>query len=79
MIVAAHYPPRITIHSIHDGKEERSLPISTPTEDPSTPVHITGIWWFKKERRSNKHDLPDMFRRGNIVVCMQTPVLMYQS
>ena len=70
MIVAAHYPPRITIHSIHDGKEERSLPISTPTEAPGTPVHITGIWWFKKERKDDPRAMPDLFSRRNIVVCI---------
>ncbi|KLO20277.1 hypothetical protein SCHPADRAFT_918366 [Schizopora paradoxa] len=65
-IVVTHNPPRITLHSIQDGSEERSLPISPILLHPS-PSRLTGVWWFKQERKTDKNALPDMFRRGDVV------------
>ncbi|KAI5124653.1 hypothetical protein M0805_004261 [Coniferiporia weirii] len=66
-IVVAHHPSRISLHSLQDGREEHSLSIKhSPSPAPSTP-RITGIWWFKRERKSNKSDMPDIFRRANII------------
>lgn len=66
-IVVTHNPPRITLHSIQDGSEERSLPISPESLHPS-PTRLTGVWWFRQERKTDKNALPDMFRRGDVVV-----------
>ncbi len=60
-IVATHEPPRITLN------EDRSLPMSPVLLHPQ-PTRLTGVWWFKNERKADKNALPDMFRRGNVIV-----------
>lgn len=67
-IVVAHYPPRISLHSLQNGREEHSLPIQSPTGPASSPPRITGVWWFKKETKADKKDMPDIFKRGNVIV-----------
>ncbi|KAL5495217.1 hypothetical protein ACEPAI_680 [Sanghuangporus weigelae] len=64
VIVVAHYPPRLSLHSLQNGREEFSLSMQHPSGSPS---RITGVWWFKKERKSDNKQLPDMFKRGNVV------------
>lgn len=60
-----HHPPRITIHSIQDGHEERSLPLA---HEPTDPVRLTGVWWFKDEKEAERDSIPDIFRRGQDTV-----------
>ncbi|KAL5535567.1 hypothetical protein ACEPAF_3661 [Sanghuangporus sanghuang] len=67
IIVVAHYPPRLSLHSLQNGREEFSLLIQYPSGSPSPYPRITGVWWFKRERKSDSKQLPDMFRRGNVV------------
>lgn len=68
-IVVAHYPTRITMHNIQNGREEHVLPVEPAPN--GLDRRITGLWWFKKEHQPDKHAMPDMFRRGNVVVCMR--------
>ena len=72
IIVLTHFPPRISLHSIQNGKEERSLLIAPSPSGPTVPPRLTGVWWFKNERKTKKDGLPDMFRRGNVVVRSST-------
>ena len=68
-IVLAHNPPRLTLHSLRSGREEQTLPIHYPSGSASSPPRITGVWWFKKEKQTDSKQLPDMFKRGTVVVC----------
>ena len=65
-IVMAHFPFRITLHSLENGREECSLPIELPSQ--SSPPWITDLFWLKKERKTNKNQMPEMFKRGNVIV-----------
>ncbi|EJD03914.1 uncharacterized protein FOMMEDRAFT_167218 [Fomitiporia mediterranea MF3/22] len=66
-IVVAHYPPRISLHSLQNGREEHSLLVgSLPCGSPSSP-RITGVWWFKRETKTDSKAMPDMLKRGNVV------------
>lgn len=63
-IAVVHDPPRVTLHSIQDGHEERSLLISTSSE----PVrHVTNIWWFKTEKTVSLKSIPDIFKRNGLI------------
>ena len=75
-IAVAHSPPRITLHSLQNGNEEHCLPIQSSSRAHSC---ITGLWWFKKDYKSHKHAQPDMFRRGNTVVCMRLSRQIYHG
>ncbi|OBZ78996.1 Anaphase-promoting complex subunit 4 [Grifola frondosa] len=60
-IAVAHDPPRVTIHSIQDGRQERSFYISPP----SPMLHLTGIWWFRQKKKESQSPIPDIFVRGD--------------
>ncbi|THH16998.1 hypothetical protein EW146_g3736 [Bondarzewia mesenterica] len=61
-IVLVHDPPRITLHSIQDGREERNLPISHVITEG---VQLTGVWWFMEEKSPKVGSIPDIFKRGD--------------
>ena len=67
-VAVAHDPPRITIHSVQDGREEGVLTIKTPANPHRRPCKITGIWWFKEERVATRSSIPDIFRRNGVIV-----------
>lgn len=67
-IAVAHNPPRITLHSIQDGQEERALPIVIPSNILRRVFHITGVWWFEEERGVTSSSIPDIFKRNNVIV-----------
>ncbi|KAH9985379.1 anaphase-promoting complex, cyclosome, subunit 4-domain-containing protein [Russula compacta] len=60
-IALVHHPPRITIHSIQDGREEHSLPFVDRLSESS---RLTGVWWLKDEREAEVDSIPDIFKRG---------------
>lgn len=66
-IAVAHDPPRITLHSVQDGREERSLTV-TPLGNDGTSGHIAAIWWFQQEKKQTTSSIPDIFKRNNIIV-----------
>lgn len=66
-IALAHDPPRITLHSIQDGHEERVLPVVMPSNTSRRSFRITGIWWYQDEQKVDPSSIPDMFKRNGIV------------
>ena len=64
-IALIHHPPRITIHSIQDGREEHSPPF---VDQLSESARLTGVWWFNDERQE-VDSIPDIFKRGLDIVC----------
>ncbi|KAJ7786332.1 anaphase-promoting complex, cyclosome, subunit 4-domain-containing protein [Mycena metata] len=60
-IAVAHDPPRVTLHSVQDGHEERSLPL------PSLSGHITDVWWFTTEKTVSVKVIPDIFKRNGLI------------
>ncbi|KAH9969035.1 anaphase-promoting complex, cyclosome, subunit 4-domain-containing protein [Russula dissimulans] len=60
-IALVHHPPRITVHSIQDGREENSPPF---VDQLSESARLTRVWWFKDERQAEVDSVPDMFNRS---------------
>jgi hypothetical protein len=67
-VAVAHDPPRITLHSIQDGQEERVLPSETASNTLRRSYRITGLWWFQEEHKVTTSSIPDMFGRNNAIV-----------
>ncbi|KAJ7487618.1 anaphase-promoting complex, cyclosome, subunit 4-domain-containing protein [Mycena galericulata] len=63
-IAIAHDPPRVTLHSVQDGHEERSLPVSVLSDASS---HITNVWWFRTEKTVSVKAIPDIFKRNGLI------------
>ncbi|THV04922.1 hypothetical protein K435DRAFT_835171 [Dendrothele bispora CBS 962.96] len=61
-IAIAQHPPSVSLHSLQDGHEERS--ISLPFNEGTT---ITGVWWFRHEKIVEAHPVPDIFRRNDVI------------
>ncbi|KAI0307739.1 anaphase-promoting complex, cyclosome, subunit 4-domain-containing protein [Multifurca ochricompacta] len=59
-IALVHHPPRITIHSVHDGREEHSPPF---VHELSESARLTGVWWFKDDMQAETDSIPDIFQR----------------
>ncbi|KAJ3010595.1 hypothetical protein NUW54_g2431 [Trametes sanguinea] len=58
-IAVVSNPGMVTIHSIQNGAIERAIPI------PGRRFHITGVWWFRDEKKSpSGNALPEVFKRG---------------
>ncbi|KAF9270239.1 hypothetical protein L218DRAFT_22909 [Marasmius fiardii PR-910] len=62
-IAVAHDPPAITIHSIQDGHEERSLRIECLSGENTK---LNGVWWRSQEKPVQTPS-PDIFRRNNVI------------
>ncbi|KAH8120371.1 anaphase-promoting complex, cyclosome, subunit 4-domain-containing protein [Phellopilus nigrolimitatus] len=77
-IVVAHHPPRVSLHSLQNGREEHSLSVGPSPSPMLSPPRITGVWWFKKERKINRNEMPDMFLRGNVVTGSALSILRTQ-
>ncbi|KDQ08489.1 hypothetical protein BOTBODRAFT_191754 [Botryobasidium botryosum FD-172 SS1] len=60
-IVVAHYPPRLSLHSVHDGSEIRSLSLSSSISN----LRISGLWWTESEQTPSQDQFPDIFKREN--------------
>ncbi|KAJ6610891.1 anaphase-promoting complex, cyclosome, subunit 4-domain-containing protein [Mycena sp. CBHHK59/15] len=63
-IAVAHDPPRVTLHSVQDGHEERSLAFSAHSD---TSKRITKLWWFRAEKEISIKAIPDIFKRGGMI------------
>ncbi|KAI0655069.1 anaphase-promoting complex, cyclosome, subunit 4-domain-containing protein [Cubamyces menziesii] len=57
-IAVVSNPGLITIHSIQNGSVERAIPI------PGRRFRVTGVWWFREEKKVTKNRLPEVFKRG---------------
>lgn len=57
-------PGMITIHSIQNGAVERAIPIALPDRT----FRVTGTWWFREEKKAGGQGLPEVFKRGEIIV-----------
>ncbi|KAH7930991.1 hypothetical protein BV22DRAFT_1027754 [Leucogyrophana mollusca] len=64
-IAVAHDPPRITLHSVQDGRMERSLPIISPLPSEQKPIRIRGLWWFPGKQDISMDSIPDIFKRND--------------
>jgi anaphase-promoting complex subunit 4 len=64
-IAVAHNPPRVTLHSIQDGHEERAIPLNLPSKHS---IRLTGIWWFPPEKKTTTDNIPDIFQRQGTIV-----------
>ncbi|KDQ63736.1 hypothetical protein JAAARDRAFT_203134 [Jaapia argillacea MUCL 33604] len=74
-IAVAHNTPRITLHSVQDGHEERSLSFSTQLTSAILPLGLKNLWWFRTEKKSNYTSIPDIFRRNNVITGSSQSVL----
>ncbi|KAJ7630959.1 anaphase-promoting complex, cyclosome, subunit 4-domain-containing protein [Roridomyces roridus] len=63
-IAVAHDPPRVTLHSVQDGHEERTLAVSVSSDASS---RITDIWWFKTEKSFTVKAIPDILKRNGLI------------
>lgn len=70
-IALIHHPPRVTIHSIQDGREEHLPPF---VDQLSESARLTGVWWFKDEREK-VDSIPDILKRGLDIVCSYVDTL----
>ncbi|KAI0651841.1 anaphase-promoting complex, cyclosome, subunit 4-domain-containing protein [Trametes meyenii] len=57
-IAVVSNPGLITIHSIQNGTIERAIPI------PGRRFRVTGVWWFREEKKNTGNGLPEVFKRG---------------
>lgn len=70
-ILIAHHPPRMSIHSIQDGRLERTVSFRSSLSTGSAEgFRISNIWWIKHEAPKKKEpDMPDFFKRNKTIVC----------
>jgi anaphase-promoting complex subunit 4 len=64
-IALAHDPPRVTIHSVQDGREQRSLVLPSL---PEPSAALERLWWFPAPQPFQDAQIPDVFQRNGIVV-----------
>jgi len=64
-IALIHEPPRITLHSIQNGREERDLPIRQFVQSGS---QLTRVWWLPQDKQKKRDAIPDIFKRGDVIV-----------
>jgi hypothetical protein len=65
-VAVAHDPPKITLHSVQDGRKRLTLPV-----DPSSTTgssRVTGLWWFRDEKPTSTSTIPDIFKRRGVIV-----------
>lgn len=68
-IAVSHGFSRVTLHSVQDGRIERSLTIPASSHNPETQHRTTGAWWFPGCRDLPRSTIPDIFKRNEINVC----------
>ncbi|KIY52751.1 hypothetical protein FISHEDRAFT_55726 [Fistulina hepatica ATCC 64428] len=69
-IAVAHDPPRISLHSLQNGQEEKSIAITDASSS-----HLTGIWWFKHVKPLTNNVIPDIFKRNDVLTGSALSVL----
>jgi len=68
-ILISHHPPRLSIHSIQDGRQERSVSFPLVSNGSATDFRVTGVWWLKHENPPRKEpEMPDFFKRNKTIV-----------
>ncbi|KAJ8522524.1 hypothetical protein ONZ45_g896 [Pleurotus djamor] len=61
-IAVAHDPPKLTLHSLQDGHQQRSLPL-VPS-NPSLETSIIDLWWLPEGSTSKP---PSSLPRRNVI------------
>lgn len=64
-IAVVHESGRITLHSVQDGRIERSLSINSCREAQTAPT-VVGVWWFGGPSESTPAVIPDIFKRNGV-------------
>ncbi|TFK57285.1 hypothetical protein OE88DRAFT_1744863 [Heliocybe sulcata] len=65
-IAVAHNPPRITLHSMQDGRIERSYVVESHAA--RRPFLLTSVWWIRNQTETQANNLiPDIFKRDNVI------------
>ncbi|KAI6031817.1 anaphase-promoting complex, cyclosome, subunit 4-domain-containing protein [Pisolithus microcarpus] len=64
-IAVVHESGRITLHSVQDGRIERSLSINSCREAQTAPT-VVGVWWFGGPSESTPAVIPDIFKRNGM-------------
>lgn len=65
-IAVSHGFSRVTLHSVQDGRIERSLTIPASSHNSEQQHRITGAWWFPGCRDLPRSTIPDIFKRNEI-------------
>ncbi|KIJ21731.1 hypothetical protein PAXINDRAFT_165137 [Paxillus involutus ATCC 200175] len=65
-IAVVHDSARITLHSVQDGRVERSLSVPLPVSTPQVTYKVAGIWWFPGFHPSPSGIIPDIFKRNGV-------------
>ncbi|GJJ09682.1 hypothetical protein Clacol_003906 [Clathrus columnatus] len=67
-ILISHHPPRLSIHSIQDGRQERSVLFSPSSSETFPNFRITNVWWIKFIPPPKKGaEMPDFFKRNETI------------
>ncbi|KDR85006.1 hypothetical protein GALMADRAFT_233556 [Galerina marginata CBS 339.88] len=67
-IAVVRDPPAISLHSLQDGHITLSLPISLSTTFGGSSIHISGVWWFRDEKKHTPNaSIPDIFKRNEMI------------
>lgn len=64
-IAVVHESGRITMHSVQDGRTERSLSINSCRGAQTVPK-VVGAWWFPGLSESTTDVIPDIFKRNGV-------------
>ncbi|KAI6047625.1 anaphase-promoting complex, cyclosome, subunit 4-domain-containing protein [Pisolithus marmoratus] len=64
-IAVVHESGLITMHSVQDGRTERSLSINSYRE-AQTVTKVIGVWWFPGPSESTTDVIPDIFKRNGV-------------
>ncbi|KAF9229304.1 hypothetical protein BS17DRAFT_689834 [Gyrodon lividus] len=65
-IAVVHDSARITLHSVQDGRVERSLSVPLPLSAPQAAYKVPGVWWFPGYHPSSSGIIPDIFQRNGV-------------
>ncbi|KAG8745697.1 hypothetical protein FRC10_007177 [Ceratobasidium sp. 414] len=58
VVLCSHHPPRLSLHSVHDGSLVRTLEI------PPNVDAVSGVWWLDHDGQPPTDELSDLMRRG---------------
>ena len=69
IIAVACTPPRVSLISIQNGKQEATFDVSPRNARKwNENDYINGLWWFKTYKEQDRTAMPDLFRRDGIIV-----------
>jgi len=82
-IAVIHDPPRLSFHSVHDGREIRSIEIAS---DTTNSITLSGVWWLngnagttEEQDSTSAEAFSGPLRRDNVIVsgfCCLCPSLL---